>query len=66
MGDWRFKVFQEGMEVAAGSGPTEESVRREATHYGVMYAQDGPSVMVKILPPRKPRKLPFPPPQAGG
>ena len=31
-----------GMTVASGSAPTEQDAAREAGHYAVQYAQDGP------------------------
>lgn len=39
---WEFSVEQDGMVVASGEAPTEESARREAAHYALMYSQDGP------------------------
>jgi hypothetical protein len=39
---WEFTVEQDGMVVASGEAPTEESARREAAHYALMYSQDGP------------------------
>ncbi len=45
--DYSFEIIQGGIAVASGSGPDLETVRREANHYAIMYAQDGP-VEVKI------------------
>lgn len=36
-----FEVTQGGMTVARGSGPHDSAVA-EATHYALMYGQDGP------------------------
>ena len=41
-----FHVKQDGLVVAAGSGPIED-VRREAAHYAAVYRQDGP-VTVRV------------------
>lgn len=40
--DWRIK--QDGLVVASGGGPDAEASKREAAHYALMYAQDGPPV----------------------
>jgi hypothetical protein len=45
---WAFSVRQGGVTVASGDAPTEAVARREATHYAMMYAQDGGAVTVKI------------------
>lgn len=42
---WSFSIFQGGYKVAGGSGPVESDIRREAMHYGMMYAQDGPCIV---------------------
>jgi hypothetical protein len=43
--DWgTFKVMQNGIEVACGSGPYE-AIKGEALHYAAIYAQDGPVVL---------------------
>lgn len=42
-----FRVKQGGMVVASGDCPTEDEMRREATHYAVMYAWDGTPVDVE-------------------
>ena len=47
---WRFTVRQGGMIVAQGSAPDMQSARTEALHYGRVYAQDGPTLIV-IIPP---------------
>lgn len=39
---YRFQIWQGGMVVAEGSGGDSAAVRREAMHYAMMYAQDGP------------------------
>lgn len=39
--DWRIK--QEGLVVASGSGEAE-TAKREAARYALVYAQDGPPV----------------------
>lgn len=47
-----FWVRQRGIIVASGDGPYEE-VKREAAHYAMIYAQDGPiKLMVRRLKPR--------------
>jgi hypothetical protein len=45
-----FSIEQDGMIVAAGEAPTKAAAQREANHYAMMYAQDGP-VKVKIWAP---------------
>jgi hypothetical protein len=48
-----FSVWQDGMKVAGGFGPLE-AIRREASHYKLMYSQDGPvKVIVRESKPRK-------------
>ena len=42
MSRWNFSVEQDGMVVASGEAPTEAEAKREAGHYAMMYAQDGP------------------------
>ena len=42
MSRWSFLVEQDGMVVASGDAPTEAEAKREAGHYAMMYAQDGP------------------------
>jgi hypothetical protein len=42
MSRWSFSVEQDGMVVASGDAPTEDGAKREAGHYAMMYAQDGP------------------------
>ena len=42
MSRWSFLVEQDGMVVASGDAPTEDGAKREAGHYAMMYAQDGP------------------------
>lgn len=39
---YRFRILQDGMVVAEGSGTDTDAVKREATHYAAMYLQDGP------------------------
>lgn len=51
--EWGFTVTQEGQVVAEGEGPDEADARREAMHYAIMYAQDGPEVTVEIIPPKE-------------
>lgn len=41
-----FKVYQDGQQVAGGSGPLA-MCRREADHYAAVYSQDGP-VRVRV------------------
>jgi len=36
------ELWQDGIMVAAVSAPDEETMRREISHYAMMYAQDGP------------------------
>lgn len=44
-----FSVEQDGMIVASGEAPTREEAEREASHYAMMYAQDGAvNVTVKV------------------
>jgi hypothetical protein len=52
--EWEFEVEQEGLIVAEGSAPDEETARREAMHYAMMYVQDGPDVRVRIFPTQEP------------
>ncbi|MDP3492781.1 MAG: hypothetical protein Q8R82_06670 [Hyphomonadaceae bacterium] len=47
---WEFKVWQSGIEVASGDAPDEPTAKREAMHYAMMYAQDGPQVIVMVNP----------------
>lgn len=47
MSDWEFEVEQEGQVVASGSTPDELTAEREALHYAMMYAQDGPAVKAR-------------------
>jgi hypothetical protein len=42
MSRWNFSVEQDGIVVASGDAPTEDGAKREAGHYAMMYAQDGP------------------------
>lgn len=42
MTTWTGEVTQGGLCIASVSGADEEAVRREAFHYAVQYAQDGP------------------------
>lgn len=51
---WMDKLRQGGLTVVEGDAPTEDEAKREAFHYGAMYAQDG-AVLVEIIPPRKRR-----------
>ena len=39
---WCVEEQPTGMPVAQGSAPTADEAIREATHYAVQYAQDGP------------------------
>lgn len=39
---WCVEEEATGMPVANGSAPTAEEASREAAHYAVQYAQDGP------------------------
>jgi hypothetical protein len=47
---WRFKVEQDGMEVAGGYAPDEETARREALHYAMMYAGDSEKTQARWFP----------------
>lgn len=48
-----FSVWQDGMKVAGGFGPLDH-VLREASHYALMYSDDGPvKVIVREVKPRK-------------
>jgi hypothetical protein len=51
MAEWRARLWQDGMVVAAVSGPDGQRVEREILHYAVQYEKDGP-VRVKIIPPK--------------
>ena len=44
---YEFEVWQEGMVVATTSAADEDTALREAMHYAMMYAQDGPAVEVR-------------------
>jgi hypothetical protein len=57
MSRWKFSVEQDGMEVASGEAPTEAESKREAGHYAMMYAQDGP-VKVSVKEVRGTHTLP--------
>ena len=46
MSDFEFQVWQDGIMVAGGNGPSRQEVVREAKHYVSQYAQDGP---VKVV-----------------
>lgn len=47
MTEYEFAIEQDGYWQAGGTGPTFEFVRKEASHYALMYGQDGP-VVVKL------------------
>jgi hypothetical protein len=49
---FEFEVVQNGTVVASAGSADEDAARREAMHYAMMYAQDGPCVV---------RPLPAPP-----
>lgn len=57
MSRWSFLVEQDGMVVASGDAPTEAEAKREAGHYAMMYAQDGP-VKVSVKEVRRNPTLP--------
>ena len=42
MDKYGFKIVQNGIVVASGSGPDVDAVGREAMHYAMIYGQDGP------------------------
>lgn len=44
---FEFEVWQEGMVVATTSAANADTALREAMHYAMMYAQDGPPVEVR-------------------
>lgn len=46
--EYCFDVTQGGLKVASGSGPNAQDVSREAMHYGMQYAEEGP-VDVRIF-----------------
>lgn len=48
---FEFEVWQEGMVVATTSAANEDAALREAMHYAMMYAQDGPPVEVRPAQP---------------
>jgi hypothetical protein len=41
---WEFEVFENGMAVAWGDAPDRDTALREASHYVMMYGQDGGEV----------------------
>lgn len=43
--DYRFEVWQDGLLVAECVGADYEAVRRDAMHYALVYAQDGPVIV---------------------
>jgi hypothetical protein len=51
MTEWRARLWQDGIVVAAVSGPDGERVQREIRHYAAQYAQEGP-VRVELIPPK--------------
>jgi hypothetical protein len=54
MAEHVFKIEQAGMVVAKGFAPTYRDALREASHYAMMYEQDGPlKVSVRKCPKRK-------------
>lgn len=46
---FEFEVVQDGVVVASGCASTWAEAEREAMHYAMMYAQDGP-VTVRFPP----------------
>lgn len=50
--EWRGRVWQDGIVVAAVSGPNGPRVEQEINRYAAQYAEEGP-VRVEIIPPRK-------------
>jgi hypothetical protein len=50
--EWKAKLWQDGIVVAAVFGPNGESVQREIQHYAAQYVQDGP-VRIELIPPRR-------------
>jgi hypothetical protein len=50
--DHRYEVWQEGLRVAVVIGSDQMAAFRDAMHYAMMYAQDGPMATVKgVIPP---------------
>lgn len=47
---FEFEVVQNGAVVASAGAASEDAARREAIHYAMMYAQDGPPCIVRRLP----------------
>jgi len=43
MAEYSLSIWQDGMEVAAVSGPDLDRVHAEAMHYAFVYGQDGPT-----------------------
>lgn len=46
---YSFSVWQDGMEVASGSGGDMEQVAAAAMHYAQIYAKDGPPVELRTV-----------------
>lgn len=42
---WYVEERDSGLRVASGSAPDDDTAIQEATHYAMMYAQDGPILM---------------------
>ncbi len=42
MSEYEFKIWQNSIVVAEGSGPDLDDVRRDMLHYATQYVQDGP------------------------
>lgn len=53
--EWKAKLFQGDQVVAIVWGPNQDQVRREISHYALVYGQDGP-VEIVMLPPRDTRR----------
>ncbi len=53
--EYEYEVIQDGIVVASAWGRDRHEVLNEATHYAMMYAQDGP-VILQMKPDKRNRK----------
>lgn len=61
---YTFKVRQSGIDVASVTGTDRDYVLRDAMHYAMMYAQDGPPCLIREVKPRT-RKAALNPEEVG-
>ena len=52
---FRAEIWQDGMMVAVIETPTYADMEREASHYAMMYGQDGPVEVFFSRPPPQPQ-----------